>query len=324
MYSFGVISPYFINGTGHWPANIEWFFASCKANPTIDFHIITDDVSVNHWNHEKNIFIHIMTFEDCKKRILDIFDYAKINRPYKLCDYRHAYGIIFKDILGKYDFWASCDCDLMFGNIREFFPDERLEQYDKMMVTGQFQISKNTPEVNNYYCLPRPADSKYKDFNWEKVSRNEGNFGYDEGTGVPMLVRENGKPILWDMKMYANIHQRVKNGKHLYNHMVDKNEAANRPFQYWHWKDGGIYHVDALTKKEVPKLFIHFTERDILGDQYEGQTEIFITQKSEFRSTIKFKDTVVGWDFVRVMTKKTFIWIKWKLTHLKGKKSWEM
>lgn len=324
MYSFCVILPYFINGTGHWPNFIDWYFASCRANETIDFHIFTDDHSLDKWDKEKNIFFHHMSFDEAAELVRDKLDGAKLPKPYKFCDYKQAYGVVFEEWVKEYDYWASCDCDLMFGNIRYHFPDERLAKYDKMMVTGQFQISRNTEEVNHYYELKRPEGSRFKDLNWEVVKNSDKSFGYDEGHGVPMLVRENGKSILWDMKMYANIHQRRRGKEKLYNKLIDKNEAANRPFQYWQWKDGFIYHVNALTHKKTSKLFIHFTERKMKCDQYTDQKEVYITENSEFKSSISFKDTVAGWDFVRVMTKKTFVWIKWKLTHLRGKKSWEM
>jgi len=324
MHSFCVILPYFINETGHWPNYIDWYFASCKANDTIDFHIFTDDHSIDRWGEEKNIFLHHMSFAEAVELVRDKLDGARMPRPYKFCDYKQAYGVIFADWVKDYDYWASCDCDLLFGNIRHHFPDERLEKYDKMMVTGQFQISRNTDEVNHYYELKRPADSRYKELNWEVVKNSDKSFGYDEGHGVPMLVRENGKSILWDMKMYANIHQRVRGEEKLYNRLIDKNEAVNRPFQYWMWKDGYIYHVNALTKKKTSKLFIHFTNRPMKCDEYINQNEVYITENSEFKDSISFKDTIAGWDFVRVMTKKTFVWIKWKLTHLKGKQSWEM
>ena len=324
MYSFCVILPYFLNKTGHWPSYVDWFFASCKANETIDFYIFTDDESVNKWNDVKNINIIYMTFEDCAKLVNRKLDGAVITKPYKLCDYKQAYGVVFEEWVHKYDYWASCDCDLMFGNIRAHFTDNVLKKYEKMMVTGQFQVTKNTKEANHYYELARPENSKFKDCNWERVKSSEANFGYDEGNGVPMLVRENGKPILWDMKMYANIHQRRRGKQRLYNRLIDKNEAANRPFQYWHWKDGYIYHVDAVTKKKTSKLFIHFTQREMKCDKYVNQKEVYITENSELKDSIRFRDTIAGWDFVRVMTRKTCVWIKWKLTHLKGKKDWEM
>lgn len=34
-----------------------------------------------------------------------------------------------------------------------------MSKYEKFMVTGQIQLSKNTPEINRYFELDRPSDS---------------------------------------------------------------------------------------------------------------------------------------------------------------------
>lgn len=319
MYSICVLLPYFLRDKGHWPEYIDWHFASAKANSSVDFYIFTDDHSILKWAEADNINIINMTFEDCVDLIHKKLGDVKIDKPYKLCDYRPAYGVIFEDYIKNYDFWGWCDCDLIFGNIREFFPDKTLEKYDKLMVLGQLQLSKNTKEVNAYYKLDRPEGSRNADFSWEMVSGTFEHQGYDEGTGVPMLVRENAKPILWDLKAFSNIYQPVKNGRHMYDKIIDKNDVANRPFQYWVWRDGGLYHIDALTKKKTAKLYIHFTERKLKFEPYNNQKMIYVSENSELKSTISFKDTVAGFDFLKVISKKIVTWIKWKLTH-HGKK----
>ena len=325
MYSIAVILPYFLNENGHWPDYIDWFFASCMANSTIDFFIFTDDESKLKYNEEKNIKVVIMTFEECAELVKEKLDGAVLPYPYKLCDYKPAYGVIFEKWVKNYDYYGFCDCDLLFGNIREFFPDSKLEVYDKLMILGHFQLSKNTEEVKQYYKLEWPATSKYKDgTTWEKVKYSEKHFGWDEGLCVPQLVKENGKPIYRDMKCFSNIYQRVKAGKHMYEKLIDKNDAANRPFQMWQWKNGGIFHINTLTKKATPKLYIHFTERELKFEPYVGQKEIYITENSELKSKVTFKDSICVWDCFRVLTKKVFVWICWKMNHLGEKQPWEM
>ncbi len=329
MHSLAIIHPYFTRGTGHWPNYIDWFFASCEANKTIDFYIFTDDHSVSRWESVPNINIVYMTFEECQKRISERLDGAVLTKPYKLCDYKPAYAVIFEEWIKDYEYWGSCDCDLMFGDIRSFFPDDLLDKYDKFMVFAQIQLSKNSYEVNHYYELPRPENSKYNNSrydnrNWEKVKTTEAYCGYDEGSGVPQLCRENGKPILWERKFGANIYQEVKNGKKMYKKLMDKNDPVNKLFQAWEWTKDGLYHIDMITKKRYPKLFIHFTERKMKPVPYVSQDKIFITVNSDIKDKVSLWESFTGLDYVRLMTKKIFVWIGWKLTHLKGKKSWEM
>ena len=79
-----------------------------------------------------------------------------------------------------------------------------------------------------------------------------------------------------------------------------------------------------ITKKRYPKLFIHFTERKMKPVPYTDQDKIFITVNSDFKDKVSLWESFTGLDYIRLMTKKVFVWIGWKLTHLKGKQNWEM
>lgn len=324
MHSIAIISPYFTLGTGSWPNYADWFLASCEANKSVDFYIVTDDHSISRWENSQNINIIYMTFEECIELVKEKLDGAVLTKPYKLCDYRPAYGVIFEKWIKDYEYWGSCDCDLMLGDIRHFFTDEILEQYDKFMIFGQLQLSKNNYEVNHYYELPRSSDSKYKAKSWDIVKNTPNHCGYDEGTGVPQLCRENNKPILWERKFGANIYQEVKYGKKMYKRLMDKNDPVNKLFQAWEWNQDGLYHINMLTKKKYPKLFIHFTERKMEPIPYVNQERIYITVHSKYKDKVSLWESFTGTDYLRLMTKKVITWIRWKLSHIKGKKSWEL
>lgn len=319
MYSISMILPYFTCETGAWPDYIDWHLASCKANETVDFYIFTDDHKIEKWESVKNIHIHYMSFEEFIDLIHTKLGDVKIDRPYKICDYRPAFGVIFEDYIKDFDFWGHYDCDLMYGDIRKYFNEELLSKYDKLYIQGHSQLYKNTEEVNHYYELSRPEGSKYADFNWQKVSSSEKNFGYDEGTGAPMLIRENGKSIYWEMKTFANIHQ-----PRYYKRLFDKDVKVNIPFQLWRWEDGHLYHINALNNKKREVFYIHLTERKMKFIPYENQTSCYINQLSEITDVRKKGDSFTGFGYVVLMTKKIYVWIIWHLTHLTGKKPWEM
>ena len=60
------------------------------------------------------------------------FDFAiTLHTPYKLCDYKPAYGEIFAPELSGYDFWGYGDMDLVFGDLRAYFTEDKLRKYDK-------------------------------------------------------------------------------------------------------------------------------------------------------------------------------------------------
>jgi hypothetical protein len=101
---------------------------------------------------------------------------VRICFPYKLCDFKPAYGFLFEKHLTGYDFWGHCDLDIIFGDIRAFMTHELLENYDVISsrhdyVTGSFALYKNTPEVNTLFM-------KSKDFQFVFTSPNH--FCFDE------------------------------------------------------------------------------------------------------------------------------------------------
>jgi hypothetical protein len=79
-----------------------------------------------------------------------------IEHPYKLCDLKPSYGIIFSEYLNGYDFWGYGDLDLVYGNIRKFITSDILKEYDIVsnhpdFITGHFCILRNTPFINELF-----------------------------------------------------------------------------------------------------------------------------------------------------------------------------
>ena len=109
-YSIAYIIPYF----GRLRSDIELWLLSVKYNPTIDWILYTDDRT--EYSYPPNVKVKYTTFEAIQCRIQSLFDFeVTLNTPYKLCDYKVAYGEAFADDLKDYDFWGYCDMDLMWG-----------------------------------------------------------------------------------------------------------------------------------------------------------------------------------------------------------------
>ena len=316
MYKIAHILAYFLRGKGKWPDYIDWFMASCRANSTIDFYIVTDDHSLDKWAETPNIRFVFMSFEEFVSRIHEKAGYVIISGTRKICEMRPAFGKIFDDILKGYDFWAFGDCDLILGNIRKFFPDDMLDKYEWLQVLGNLQLIRNTEEVNNYYLLKRPEWSQYKDFTWENLAKTEKNTAFDEWAGCPMLIRENGKRIYWTRENFANIYQEDKG----YKKMIDNTVQENTLFQYWLWENGAIYHVNKLTGKKKERLYIHFSYRKMKSIPYKGQNRVYITPGSEFKESISLKETYCGRDFFVAYAKKIKAYIIWHIKHPHGKR----
>jgi hypothetical protein len=76
--------------------------------------------------------------------------------PRKLCDYRPAFGEIFRREIGHAEWWGWCDLDCVFGDFNAFLAPEVLEASDLVtdhasIVNGPLTIVRNEPGMNMLY-----------------------------------------------------------------------------------------------------------------------------------------------------------------------------
>ena len=99
-----------------------------------------------------------------------------VGHGYKLCDFKPAYGCIFKNLIKGYDFWGYCDIDIIFGNIRNFMTCEILNEYDVISarhdyLTGCFALYRNNIEMRELF-----KESK----DYIRIFTSSENFFFDE------------------------------------------------------------------------------------------------------------------------------------------------
>ncbi|MBQ9459822.1 MAG: hypothetical protein IJU66_07825 [Oscillospiraceae bacterium] len=190
-YSIALVLPYF----GKFPNYFRFYLASCRNNPTVDWLIYTDDMTT--YDYPDNVHVKYVSFQDFREKVQSIFPFPiALQRPYKLCDYRPAYGEILADDLKGYDFWGHCDCDMIFGGIRRFVTAERMEQTDVFHFGGPLTLYRNTPEINALYRTQ-------KDAAWKEVFSQEDNFVFDE-IGVWSYLGKHNLSI-YSEPLYDNI-----------------------------------------------------------------------------------------------------------------------
>lgn len=166
-----LLYPYY----GKFPWYFKFFIESCKYNPSVDFIIFTDIKIVQEL--PKNVIVIKYSFLELKKLIIEKVGFSvSLTSPYKLCDFKPAYGVIFSEFITDYDFWGHGDIDLIFGNIRMFMTDEVLDNFDVISVrdeyvTGFFTLFRNNESINKLY-------KESKDYKF--VFQNEKNFVFDE------------------------------------------------------------------------------------------------------------------------------------------------
>lgn len=135
------IIPYF----GEFPEYFPLFLKSCRWNPSFDWIIFTDNTK--DYNYPENVKKVQMSFSDLKRIVQAKFDFeVSLSTPYKLCDYKPAYGFIFEEYLRDYAYWGHCDLDTIMGNLSRHLTLDFLAKFDKVFCLGHMTIYKNTNE----------------------------------------------------------------------------------------------------------------------------------------------------------------------------------
>ena len=171
-FNMAILVVYF----GEWPWYFKYFIYSCRFNSTIDFIIITDN-NCNNICLPKNVRIVHYTLNLLKDRIhRQLKIKPKFSNPYKLCDFKPAYGVIFSDLLENYSFWGYSDIDIIFGDIRSFLTKRVLSSYDFFsfrhdILTGYFTVIKNENTINRLFLQSK---------DYRKVFSREKHYCFDE------------------------------------------------------------------------------------------------------------------------------------------------
>lgn len=190
MKKICIITPYF----GKWPNWFPFYLKSCKFNPTINWILFTDCGKPK--NCPKNVKIVDFTLNDfnklaSKKLKLNI----NIKYPYKICDLRPSFGIIFSDYIKKYDFWGNSDIDIIYGDIRKFVTKDILSKYDiitskEEYLIGHFTLYKNSKKTNELFK---------KNQNYKKIFTDQEHQAFDEYN----FFKNKKRSMTWTVKEYS-------------------------------------------------------------------------------------------------------------------------
>lgn len=254
MIKKALILPYF----GTFPNYFIFFLESVKANHEFDFILFTDQTV---GFSAQNLQIVQMTWSEMQKRIrTKLGEDVCIEKPYKLCDYRPAYGHIFSDYLSEYDYWGHCDCDLIFGDLsllRKYFTDD----YERIGECGHLIFYKNTNEVNSYFRTLRSSCAP----SWDTVSHTPKSCSYDEYGGMNQLCEEN-RILYTHPRLFDDI---IFYRKNFYSRrdMGGRGNASNpRTPIFFEYENGHLFRHYFLSKKwhKDESLYVHFQKRSML------------------------------------------------------------
>lgn len=193
---------------GTFPWYFDYFLHSCKFNTKIDFLIVTDNPAPSGLpGNVKWLKMDLADLTTLATRKIGVP--VRINFPYKLCDFKPAYGLIFADYLEDYEFWGQSDIDVILGDISAFFTDELLTEYDYISVrhdftTGCLSLFRNSEPVNSIF-------KQSKDY--ELVFSSDKHYCFDECNFVHEYLTEGGSifDVETEVESYTHVIQKSHN-----------------------------------------------------------------------------------------------------------------
>ena len=222
---------------------------SVAYNPTVDFLLVTD-ISYDK-PYPPNVKVIDMTFGCLKARIQANFDFTiSLDIPYKLCDYKPTWGLVFQNELASYDYWGYCDIDQVFGAIRDFVTDRVLDRYPRVGYLGHFSLFRNCTELNLLFMQSGAL------FDYRSVYSSSCPHAFDEATGLLQITLRHNIHV-YTSPCYADI--RVSRRR-----FCLQSPLTNRPFQVFYWDAGHVYRAYLDDNDEVSVdeyLYLHFQKK---------------------------------------------------------------
>lgn len=252
MNSICVLAVYF----GNMPTSFEPWLRSCAENPQIDFLIVTDRPVKARYS---NVRVLIMSLAQMKALAEDKLGMKiSLEAPYKVCDYRPAFGEIFSESLAGYEYWGHCDMDMVFGDLWGILNARSYREYDKFLVWGHLSFYRNTPEVNGRYRL---SGSRRADY--DVVFTEPENYIFDELNGIYRIYQTHCLPVFPE-RIFADIYSRYTQFK-----MVGEQPAKKH--QLYYWENGRVMRAWVQDGEVCAQeyLYLHFQKRRLPAPDFD-------------------------------------------------------
>ena len=252
-----------------------FFLKTCAFNNEYDWLIITDN-QVD-YSYPSNCFKVNMTLKEFNVLAsIKLGMNIEIIKPYKLCDFKPAFGLIFEDYIKEYMYWGHCDCDLIFGDLNKFLTKLFENEYDKIFAAGHLTLYKNTKDNNKLFMSEFDGIKIYKD-----VYVSDEIFVFDEDYNTNKNFRINIHTIFINknMKIFDedfSLNPKINSAEFI--NMVysreDRNFIAKKNIDArYYWDKGKIYSINNNGNKRE-YLYAHFQMRKMRFNQKELKEEI--------------------------------------------------
>lgn len=185
-----LVLPYF----GQFPSYFQLFLNSVARNKEYRL-LLATDCCLDDYAMPANVTVERMRFSEIQRRVRALTSAsACIDTPYKLCDYRPLYGLLFQNELRGADFWGFCDADMLWGRISRWVTPDVFESYDKISTYGHFTLLRNEEPINRLAL-------KYRDYECglSMAESTELSCYFDE-IGFSLLVEKVGLRVFKGIK----------------------------------------------------------------------------------------------------------------------------
>lgn len=265
-----VFCPYF----GKLPDYFQLWLNSCKSNSKINFIIFSD--SDKKYMVPSNVEIVKLQFEEFVDIIQSKFDFQiSLNTPYKLCDYKPAYGYLFSNYIANYDYWGCCDIDVIWGDIGKFMPDT---DFDKINYNAHFSLYKNKEKINKAF-MTRNNILSYKD-----IYTTDVHMAYDEDKryGINSILESMGYKICDISENVADLRVETNNLQYPDKSTKGVIQKYNKSKKIIAYEYGRIYSYyienNSLCKKEF--AYVHMQKRKMQLKQLDDSNCFLICAHS--------------------------------------------
>ncbi|MFA5007876.1 MAG: DUF6625 family protein [Candidatus Omnitrophota bacterium] len=240
---------------GKWPNWINLLIETCRHNHEIDWLIFSDqNPPINQSQNIKYIKITSSQIESliAQKSGVEIC----LENFWKAGDSKVLFGVIFQEYIKGYDFWGYCDSDLMWGDIRNFLPEDSLKEFDiitacRCCICGQFTIFKNKEPINFLFQKAPYYKEKFKSNQVEHI---------DENLINEAALQEEKKGNIKVLRRQLQIHDCDSSEWFNWAKQLEESERGTSEGMFWlsgpsYWKNGKVFHE----KFHEEAMFFHFS-----------------------------------------------------------------
>lgn len=286
------IIPYF----GTLPNTMPVFLQTCRHNPDFDWLIVTDDRT--EYAYPGNVHVQYSSFENFAARVQSCFDFpTALKYPYKICDFRAAFGVIFAEECKEYRFWGHCDLDQYFGKINHFITEEILDSYDKILCLGHFTLFRNTERINKLFMITdKKRDQSYRD-----VFADEKHWIYDEWptdgrSCINRIVKQECVKVYYCNDCFCDLIPFVSRyQRYIFDESREDWDIEPVKNMVFIWENGCLYacHKEKgqIVRREM--LYVHIRQRKMDIAAYDEQKNVFYIVPNKMISDEEMADSVI-------------------------------